>query len=40
MQKDYEDLKISFVELSKLDILTMSNDNDAPDETDWNFVDD
>lgn len=42
MQKDYEDLKISFVELSGLDILTMSsgdssstNDNDGTDIDDW-----
>ena len=36
MQKDYERLKISFVELSKADILTMSsNDNDGNDLTDW-----
>ena len=41
MGKDYESLKISFVELSKADILTMSsNDNDAPDITDWDFADD
>ena len=42
MQKDYEDLKISFVELSRVDILTVSfgdnssaNDNDGTDIDDW-----
>ena len=41
MQKVYESLEISFVELSKADILTMSlNDNDASDVTDWGSADD
>ena len=37
MRKDYERLKISFIVLSKVDILTMSceNDNDGNDLTDW-----
>ena len=37
MRKDYERLKICFIELFGADILTMSlgNDNDAPDFTDW-----
>ena len=39
MKKNYESVKISFVELSGTDILTMSsNDNDAPDITDWDFA--
>lgn len=42
MEKDYESLKISFVELFRTDILTMSpgNDNDATDIPDWGFADD
>jgi hypothetical protein len=37
MRKDYERLKICFIELSRADILTMScgNDNDGDDLTDW-----
>lgn len=42
MGKDYEKLKICFIEFSGEDILTMSpgNDNDAPDVPDWEFGDD
>lgn len=42
MGKDYEGLIICFIKLSGADILTMSvgNDNDASDITDWGFADD
>lgn len=42
MKKDYESLKICFIEWTASDILTTSfgNDNDAPDFTDWGNMDD
>ena len=40
MEKDYEKLIISFIELSGSDILTSSKDNDGNDNPDWNFADD
>lgn len=40
MKKDYENLIICFIELFGADILTLSKDNDATDETDWDIAGD